>query len=405
MASPFNPVNISPESVAFLSKKNPSTWLFRISFGGIIIGLIGFWVDRQQFYFSYLLGFSYVMSFMLAALLMIMIHHICKAQWGKVFLRLSESMVSRFFIWIVFLVPILFGIHDLYHWSHIDAVESDPILAGKTGYLNDNFFIFRQLLYFTLWSFFGYRLHELSIQSDYSQGLVNSLSMRKISALGIVIIAFTIAFSSFDWLMSLDPHWFSTMFGVYFFAMSFQALFPLLIILAWIIRRYKMIKSGIISNARIGDLGLWFFAFTVFYAYIAFCQYMLIYYANLPEETLWFYHRMDHGWEILLILFLLGRFLLPFLLLINSDAKRNIKILVPVSFLVLVLHFAELYWIIMPNFKPTGVLPSWMDIVLPLGLFCMFLALFFHKYAQSSLVPLRFQHSPMSYTNKSELPS
>jgi len=216
-------------------------------------------------------------------------------------------------------------------------------------------------------------------------GLVQAL--RNLSAPGILIFALTIAFASFDWLMSLDAHWFSTMFGVYFFAMSFQALFPILILIVFWLHKNDILKNTI-GKAHIYDLGAWFFGFTVFYAYIAFSQFLLIYYANIPEETLWFYHRLEGSWEIVTIALLFGRFVLPFFLLLNRDTKHNQKILVFTSILIIVMHFVEIYWIVMPILSHSGVDISWIDFATFIGLGGIFMGLFFQKFKKNNMVPI-----------------
>ncbi|MEX0822771.1 MAG: hypothetical protein WD008_00195, partial [Balneolaceae bacterium] len=318
-----NSPNIT-DSVQFPAELKVAKTFYGIGAVGLIASGVGYFLNADQFFFSYLTSFTFFTSIALASLILVMIHHITKASWGTVIRRIPESFFSNLGIWSLFVIPIILGMSSLYHWTHTDYVMNDPILAGKVPYLNQPFFIIRQFIYFGIWGFMGYKLHKISVEMDRTNDWGLTVLLRKFSAPGILIFALTVAFASFDWLMSLDPHWFSTMFGVYFFAMSFQALFPVIILLVFWMQHKGMLKNTI-GQAHIYDLGAWFFGFTIFYAYIAFSQFLLIYYANIPEETLWFYHRLEGSWAIITYSLIIGRFALPFLLLLNREPKHNRK--------------------------------------------------------------------------------
>lgn len=375
------------DSVEFPSGIATSKTLYGVGIAGLIASGVGYFLNHEQFFFSYLTSYTFFTSFALAALFLVMIHHITRSSWGTVIRRIPEAFSSYLWIWAIFFIPVLLGMGTLYSWTDPSYVAGDPIMEGKVPYLNEPFFIIRQILYFGVWGWLGYRLHKVSVEMDRTRDWGLTTLMRKISAPGILIFALTIAFASFDWLMSLDAHWFSTMFGVYFFAMSFQALFPLLILLV-----FWMHKRGILQNTikqvHIYDLGAWFFAFTVFYAYIAFSQFLLIYYANIPEATLWYYHRLEGSWAFISYSLIVGRFILPFIVLLNRDSKRNSRMLVVTSVLVLVMHFIELYWIAMPIMDHHGISISWMDVTTILGLGGIFFGLFFQQFRKHSMIPI-----------------
>ncbi len=279
------------DSLQFPADSKVPRALFGIGAVGLITTIIGYFFDADQFFFSYLVSFTFFTGIALAALIMVMFHHITRSSWGVVFRRIAETFSSNLWIWAIFILPIILGIHNLYHWSHPELLDYgtdyyDKIVAGKSAYLNSTFFIIRQVIYFVIWGYLGYKLHKVSVEMDKTGDWGLTSLLRKVSAPGIPLFAITVAFASFDWLMSLDPHWFSTMFGVYFFAISFQSFWPVMILLVFYMQR-KGILANTIRQVHIYDLGAWFFAFTVLYAYIAFRQFLLIYYANLPEETLW----------------------------------------------------------------------------------------------------------------------
>lgn len=375
------------DSLQFPEHIQTSKVLYGIGIVGLIASAVGYFLNSEQFFFSYLTSFTYFTSFALAALILLMIHHITQSSWGVVIRRIPEAFSSNLWIWAIFIIPVLFGMHSLYHWTHTEDVLADPILSGKMPYLNETFFVIRQIIYFSIWGFIGYKLHKVSIEMDRTGDWGLTQLLKKYSAPGILIFALTVAFASFDWLMSLDPHWFSTMFGVYFFAMSIQAFFPLMILLV-----YWMQKQGILENtitkSHIYDMGAWFFGFTVFYAYIAFSQLLLIYYANIPEETLWFYHRLEGSWAFISYSLIIGRFVLPFILLLNRDTKHQKKLLIFTSVLVLFMHFVEVYWIAMPILSHHGVHVSWMDITTLFGLGGIFFGLFFQRLKKHNLIPV-----------------
>jgi len=375
------------DSLQFPEHIQTSKVLYGIGIVGLIASTVGYFLNPEQFFFSYLTSFTYFTSFALAALILLMIHHITQSSWGVVIRRIPEAFSSNLWIWALFIIPVLFGMHSLYHWTHTEDVLADPILAGKMPYLNETFFVIRQVLYFSIWGFIGYRLHKVSIEMDRTGNWGLTQVLKKYSAPGILIFALTVAFASFDWLMSLDPHWFSTMFGVYFFAMSIQAFFPLMILLIYWMKKQGILQNTI-SKSHIYDMGAWFFGFTVFYAYIAFSQLLLIYYANIPEETLWFYHRLEGSWALVSYSLIIGRFVLPFLLLLNRDTKHHKKLMIFTSVLVLFMHFVEVYWIAMPILNHHGVHVSWMDITTLVGLGGIFFGLFFQRLKKHNLIPV-----------------
>ena len=375
------------DSLRFPENLEITKTLYGIGIVGLIASGVGYFLNAEQFFFSYLTSFTYFTSFALAALILLMIHHITQSSWGVVIRRIPEAFSSNIWIWAIFIIPVLLGMHSLYHWTHTEDVLADPILAGKMPYLNEPFFVIRQVIYFTIWGFLGYRLHKVSVEMDKTGDWGLTQLLKKYSAPGILIFALTVAFASFDWLMSLDPHWFSTMFGVYFFAMSIQALFPLMILMIFWMQKNGILENTI-SKSHIYDMGAWFFGFTIFYAYIAFSQLLLIYYANIPEETLWFYHRLEGSWAFVSYSLLFGRFILPFILLLNRDSKHSKKMLIFVSVLVLFMHFLELYWIAMPILYHHGVHVSWMDITTLFGLGGIFFGLFFQRFKKHNMVPI-----------------
>lgn len=375
------------DTLEFPSDQNITKSLFGVGIAGLIASGIGFFLDHDQFFFSYLTNFAFFSSIALGCLFFVMLQHLTRSHWSVVLRRIPETFSSNILIWSIFLIPILLGIHSLYHWSHADVVAQDPVMQGKEPYLNTTFFIIRQIIYFGVWGFLGYRLYNASIEMDETENWGLQTLMRRTSGPGIFIFGITLAFASFDWLMSLDPHWYSTMFGVYYFAMSFQGLFAVLILMIVFLWKRGLLTSTI-QKSHIYDLGVQMFGFTVFYAYIAFGQFFLIYYANIPEETVWFLERFNGGYEYLAYIYLFGRFVIPFIVLLGKRPKSNYKVVSSIAALILVSHLVELYWIVMPVLDHHGFHFNWMIITTFLGLGGIFFGLFFHKFQQQKMVPV-----------------
>src|SRR5690625_5302144 len=286
-----------------------------------------------------------------------MIHHITKSSWGTVIRRIPEAFISNIWIWAIFLIPLLLGVTSLYNWANPEYVSGDPIMEGEVPFLNIPFFVVRQFIYFAIWGFLGYRLHKVSTEMDHTRDWGATSLLRKLSAPGILLFALSVAFASFDWLMTFWLH-----------------------------------RNGLLENTirkpHIHDLASWFFGFTVFYAYIAFSQFILIYYANMPEETLWYYHRLEGSWSVITYMILIGRFVIPFLLLLNRDSKHNTTLLTISSVLVIAMHIIELHWIVMPAIHTEGFSISWLDITTLLGLGGIFMGLFFNSFNKHQIVPV-----------------
>ncbi len=378
------------DSVQFPQNINPAKKFLYAGIAGLVLSLIGYFADHDQFFYSYLTSFAFVASFGIASLFLVMIHHITRSSWAVTLRRIPETNAANL-VWLgLMFIPVLFGLHSLYHWTHEDAVATDALLQGKAPYLNIPFFIVRNILYFAFWGYLGYKLYKNTIKLDQTNDWGIETDQRKISAPGIFLFGFSVAFASFDWLMSLDPHWFSTMFGVYYFAMAFQATLAAVLLVALYLRG-KGLLTNTITMPAYSSLGKLMFGFTVFYAYIGFSQFFLIYYANIPEETLWFYHRLEGGWEYVSYGLLFGRFIIPFFILLPAASKTNLKLLKFMAIWIIVIHFIEMYWVVMPNRGLTNpafhyIQPHWMDLTTLIGLVGISLWLFFDRFGKQNMV-------------------
>jgi hypothetical protein len=337
---------------------------------------------------SYLVAFAFFLSISLGALFFVVLQHLVRAGWSVVVRRVAEALAMNLPLLALFAVPILLGVRGLYEWADPRAVAGDALLQGKQPYLNVPFFAARLAVYFAVWSFLARYFWARSTTQDRTGDMRLSLQMERTSAIGMVLFALTANYAAVDLLMSLDPHWSSTIFGVYFFSGGVVGFFALLSMLAALLQRSGRL-GGAVTDEHYHDLGKLVFAFTVFWAYIAFSQYMLIWYANIPEETEWYLRRQTGQWTGVSLLLLFGHFVLPLVYLLPRFVKRRPKLFGPIAAWVLLMHYVDIYWIVMPQISPGRVPLHLLDLTCPLGIGGIMLAATAHRLRQRSLVPLR----------------
>jgi len=341
-----------------------------------------------RFLGTYLVSFCFFLTVSLGALFFVLLQHLTRAGWSVTVRRLAEGIAGNLVLLAVLAVPVVLGLHSLYHWSHAEAVATDPILEAKSGYLNPTFFTLRLVVYFALWIGLARYFNGRSTRQDSTGDPGLSRGMERLSAPGMVVFALSLNFAAFDLLMSLDPHWFSTIFGVYVFGGSVVAFVAALAILA-----VSLQASGRLTHAitveHYHDLGKLLFAFTVFWAYIAFSQFMLIWYANLPEETGWFLKRQTGSWTWLSLTLLFGHFVLPFLVLLPRYVKRRPRLLAIAGGWLLLMHWLDLYWLVGPELSREGVRLGLVDLLCFLGLGGLFVAGLAIALRRHRLVPTR----------------
>ncbi|MBD3233305.1 MAG: hypothetical protein GF315_06230 [candidate division Zixibacteria bacterium] len=352
-----------------------------------VLTLLGLFVNSDQFFHSYLTAYVFWLTVSLGGLFFTMMHHLTGAVWSVVLRRITEIIMMTIPVMAILFIPVIFGIHNLYHWSHGEAVAADELLAHKSPYLNTTFFIIRAAVYFTIWILLARGLYNVSLRQDSGYDDRQVKKMRWISALGMVLFAVSVTFAAFDWLMSLDAHWYSTIFGVYVFSGALVAIISVLIILMALFRRLGILDAEV-TYEHYHDLGKLLFAFMVFWAYMAFSQYFLIWYGNIPEETIWFMHRWEGSWKAVTMLLVLGHFAIPFFILIVRGTKRNLKALTFMAAWLLALHWVDLYWIIFPSLHHHGAQISWMDLTAFIGIGGLFLSIFIRQLSRHPVVPV-----------------
>ena len=420
----IDPVDADRERVArkYHFTADARAWLVPLALGAalLLVSLIGLFGDSHQFWFSYLTAWLFCLSIALGALFFVMFQHVPRAKWVTTVRRVPEVLMANFWLLALLGLPLLFGMHDLFHWTHAELYDPadphfDEILVGKGGYFFwpgplggvPWFFYLRMVVYFTAWIIVSTKLYRLSVVQDTDPRPDVDADLRRVSAWGIPLVGVTTAFAGFDLIMTLDPHWFSTMFGVYFWAGAFLAGIAATTLMALAYRQAGMLRLEV-NDEHYHDLGKYLFAFVVFWTYIAFSQYMLIWYGNLPEETVWFAHRLTHGWETVSYALLWFHFILPFFILIPRFTKRIPAILAVMCGWVLVMHWVDLWWLIKPNlylatrdeaYQHAAL--TWTDFTLWLGMMGVFVGATLWRASRHSVTPyndpyyafsLRFQN-------------
>ena len=344
--------------------------------------------NPKQFFFSWLVSFLFFLSLALGGLFFVLIQYASQGGWGIVVRRIGETIFATVPVMAALFVPVLLGLHDLYAWSVPGAADHDALLRWKAPFLNVPFFLVRAAIYFGCWSFIAVLYYRVSRQQDTTGDPALSARLRRLAGPSIIVLALTQSFASIDWIVSLSPHWYSTMFGVYFFAGAFVGFIALLSILA-VAMRHAGLLDTVITAEHLHDVGKFLFAFSCFWAYIAFSQFFLIWYANLPEETVWFKARLEGSWKAVSILLMVGHFGVPFLYLMGRAVKRRGSTLAIGGAWVLAMHFVDLYWQVMPTLHPEGVRPSVLDVAAFLAVGGCFVATAGWLMRRQALVPLR----------------
>ena len=384
-------VALRPEQVT-LPAGHPWNRLPVIGAAAAALGVVGCAIlgmgNPRQFFFSWLVSFLFFLTLALGALFFVLIQYASQGGWGIVVRRIGETTFAALPVMAVLFLPLLLGLRDVYAWSVPGAAEHDALLRWKAPFLNVPFFLVRAVVYFAAWSAMAFFYYRGSRGQDTTGDVAVSARLRRFAGPAIIVLALTQTFASIDWIMSLTPHWYSTMFGVYFFAGSFVGFIALLSVVAPAMRRAGLLEA-IISPEHLHDIGKFLFAFTAFWGYIAFSQFFLMWYGNLPEETIWYKARMAGSWLPVSLLLMAGHFAAPFFFLMGRTVKRNGVTLAVGGAWLLAMHYVDLYWQVMPTLHPEGLRPSVLDVAAFLAVGGCFVAATGWLMRRQALVPLR----------------
>jgi len=348
--------------------------------------VIGAFVDLDQLARSYLVAWLVAVGISLGCLIILMIDHLAGGRWGLVIRRTTEAAAGTLPILAVLMVPILVALPRIYSWAQPGVLADDPLLAHKALYLNPAFFTVRAAIYFTLWSGLAWLLIRWSRQQDETGDEILAQRMRAVAAPGLGLVSLTATFASFDWIMSLDPLWFSSIFGIYFLGGIGVSGFAFVILLANLLSRQEPLR-GLFTRLHFHDYGKFLLAFVMLWTYFAISQLLIIWMGNLPEEITWYLDRTRGGWEWLSIVIALLHFALPFLILLSADIKKKSRRLAAVALLLIGMRWVDLYWQIAPSFQEQLTI-HWLDITTVLVVGGLWLFMFFRLLGQRSLLPL-----------------
>ena len=354
---------------------------------GAILCVAAYFLDRDQFLRSYLFAYVYWTGMALGCLGILLLQHTVGGKWGIVIRRLCEAGARTIPYMAILLAPVLLAMHILYAWTRPEAAH-DATIQSKAGYLNIPFFLARAIFYFAIWTWYAHLLSKWSAEQDRTGDPRLIARMRALSAPGLVVFTFTATFAFVDWIMSLEPEWFSTMYGAMFLVGQMLQAFALVIVLVIVLAQWKPIKQYI-TPQHFHDLGNLLLTFTVLWAYLSFSQFLIIWAGNLPDEVPWYVRRLGQGWGPIAVLLVIFHFCLPFLLLLLRDVKRRATLLLQVCCLMLAVRMIDVYWVVEPSFYGNRVQIHWTDFVTPVAVGGLWLALFFFQLGRRPLVPLQ----------------
>ena len=356
---------------------------------GVVLAIIGLFAAREAWLLSYLVGYRFWSSITIGALGLLMVHHLSGGAWGMVGRRVWEAATRTIPLLAVLFVPIAVNLPTLYSWARPEAAD-DHLIHLKVAYLNVPFFLVRTVLFFVIWGALAFLLNKWSAQQDVDPAVGPGpldRRFRLLSAPGLVLWVLTVTFMSVDWVMSVDPHWFSTIFGVLMIGnMGLSTLAFTIIVLASLVRFPPM--SQVANPDSFHDLGKLMLAFLMLWAYFAVSQLLIIWSANLPEEIPFYLERLTGPWASVSIALLVVQFVLPFLFLLSRDLKRNPAAVRRVAILILVMRVVDTIWTVGPVFRHGSTI-HWLDFAMVLAIGCLWLPLFWRSLAGRSLVPAR----------------
>lgn len=374
-------------------RRSPSAML---GLGVLGLGVLGAGalIDREQFFHSYLVAYMFWGGIAFGSFGMVALNHIAGGRWGIVIRRACEAGIRTLPLVAVLFLPILLGMEHLYEWADPAVVAHHPLPPFKQWYLSPAFFTYRAIFYFAIWILFGRLMLRYSLEQDATGSPSTGRALQLLGRGAIVLYFLTMTFASVDWMMSIEPHWSSTMYGPLVIAGQVLSAFAFGIVVLTLVADRDPVAR--VANAdRFHDLGNMLLAFVMIYAYFAFSQFLIIWSGNIAEETPWYLKRITGGWGVLAVALPLFHFFLPFFLLLSRKLKRHPRRLVYVAVLMLVMRLVDIYWMIAPAFSPGKLVLHWMDVAAVVGVGGVWLAAFLWQLQARPVLPLRDPALPL----------
>ena len=358
-----------------------------VGLAGLALSVVGAFVSPHQFSFSWLFAFAFYFTLLAGCFFWIIVHHVTDAEWSVVVRRQLENLAMLLPLMAVFFIPVLLFRHHIYEWMNI-APGHDPVLDSKRAYLNLNFFLVRSLFYFVFFSSVAFLFRRFSVAQDRDGNPAYTLKMRKLAFIALPLFGASLTFGAYDWLLGIDYHWFSTMWGVYIFAGAAGSSMSLLVLVITALRKAGYLRETVtVEHYHI--MGKWMLSFTVFWAYIGFSQYMLIWYANIPEETEYFIRRNTESWNALSLFLVIGRFFVPFAILLLRGPKKKPHRLCLIAGWIIFMQLVDIYIVILPALHGAGVLVSIWDFMPLIGIGATLAFFYLRIVGKTSLFPVR----------------
>src|SRR5215813_180994 len=358
--------------------------------GAVLVALLllGFLIDRDQFFHAYLIGFIFWTGITLGSLALLSLQHLTGGAWGLVIRRVLEASTRTLPLVIILFVPIALGLKHIYPWTSSELMGRTAALQGKAAhYLKPSLFVLRAAIYFAIWFVLAWFLNRWSLQQDREPSRGVRRRMQMLSGPALVLFVLTVTFASIDWVMSLDPTWSSTIFGLIFVAAwAMSALAFTIVVTSWLSNREPM--DRVMQPSHFHDLGNLTLTLVMLWTYFSFSQYLIIWSGNLPEETVWYVARKHGGWGVIAIAIVILQFAFPFLVLLSRAAKKSSDRLASLAVLILLMRFVDAVWLIEPAFNQEHFHVSWMDEVAPIAIGGLWLAAFSWQLQKRALVPI-----------------
>ena len=359
---------------------------------GIAVCLVGAFINGQEFLRSYVVAYMLWLGIALGCVALVMLHHLVGGGWGFVIRRLLESGARTFPVLLILGIPFLIGLSPSHAWVRMAALVPKSPPDFKDIYLSPTFFYARTVIYFGAWLILGYVLNKWSFEQDSSTEPNRvAIRLQALSGPGIIIYGMTITYASIDWIMSLEPGWSSTIFGMIFMITEALSAMAFVIIVLMLLSDRKPL-SGVVEPHHFHDLGTLLFAFVMLWAYLSFSQFLIIWYGNLREEIPWYMHRTSGSWASLTVIMIVFYFVIPFFLLLSRDVKRRKQVLVKVAVVLIFMTWVNLYWIVMPSFLNNADGPQikwlWLNLAAPVGIGGIWVAAFIWQLKGRPVLPL-----------------
>jgi hypothetical protein len=359
-------------------------WILTIA--GIVIVCASYIFDYHRSAFGNLWGFMFLVSIVLGSAILIALEHLAGAVWSTPMRRVTEIISSAFPFILILAIPMFLNMHSLFHWTHAETVENDHLLHAKSAYLNIPFFIVRFAVITGIFFIFHRLFTGNSLKQDSTGDQTLTKRNVKLSAVFMPLVVIGLSLFSIDWMMSLEPHWYSTIYGIYYVSGTVLAGLGATTFVVVQLNENGYFQPRLNGN-HYYSLGALMFAFTNFWAYIAFSQFLLVWYANIPEETFWFVTRWQGGWKYFSIALVVVRFAIPYAGLLSQPSKMNPKRLKIMSLWILFAHLFDLYWLIMPTYSKT-ITFSWTEIGFPVLVAGIVVLVFYAKSKKYNLMPV-----------------